>query len=81
MFIFRPGHLLHLQPIIGTDSDNKTWIARVEEDKLLAAHFTFNEEGNPIGFGIRGNFWGGVAERQEGQSVKERAEVWFHRVV
>ena len=51
------------------------------EDKLLAAHFTFNEEGNPLGFGIRGNFWGGAAERQEGQSVKERAEVWFHRVV
>jgi hypothetical protein len=53
-------------------------------DPRAYAQFDFTTNGNePVGFGIFGDFWGGLNlesyHELEG-SLKERVEVWFDKV-
>ncbi|KAF5391209.1 hypothetical protein D9757_003078 [Collybiopsis confluens] len=57
------------------------WAKIATENSLITAEFAFNDEGDVVGFGVAGGLWGagpGV-EGPTGDTVQDRAEIWFDR--
>ncbi|KAE9393924.1 beta-lactamase/transpeptidase-like protein [Gymnopus androsaceus JB14] len=61
----------------------KYWVYPPSPDTSIVIEFTQSSDENTIvGFGFTGDFWGAGAgvEAPVGQTVKERAEVWYDRI-
>ena len=60
----------------------KYWAQDASGRVPFTVEFAFDEDGTVSGFGVTGGFWGAGAgvEGPTGDTVQERAEVWFERL-
>jgi hypothetical protein len=73
-----------LSPLVlfpnGYGSDTSPWAYEDEDDSGARLEFVLGKDGNVEGFGLFG-LVGEVTERERlGNTIEERAEVWFKRV-
>ncbi|KAK0186864.1 hypothetical protein F5146DRAFT_935962, partial [Armillaria mellea] len=69
-----------LDSIVSSATDNGFWVNQEGKDELITAEFVIGED--ETGFGLTGGIWGagpGV-DPPNGDTVRERAEVWFKKL-
>ena len=81
---------MYLQPLVDSESIRsngaqieKYWVYPPSPETSIVIEFTQSSDENSIaGFGFTGDFWGAGAgvEAPVGQTVQERAEVWYDRI-
>ncbi|KAG7440325.1 beta-lactamase/transpeptidase-like protein [Guyanagaster necrorhizus] len=74
------GDLYNASALDSIATDDGFWVNQEARDELITAEFVIEEDG--VGFGLTGGIWGagpGV-DPPKGDTVRERAEVWFWKV-
>ncbi|KAK0458281.1 uncharacterized protein EV420DRAFT_389681 [Desarmillaria tabescens] len=74
------GDLYNASALDSIVTDDGFWVNREARDVLVTAEFVIEED--EIGFGLTGGIWGagpGV-DPPNGDTVRERAEVWFGKL-
>ncbi|KIK64017.1 hypothetical protein GYMLUDRAFT_40239 [Collybiopsis luxurians FD-317 M1] len=70
-----------LEPSKTSMQEQRYWARDSTGHAPITIEFAFNKNGTVSGFGVTGDFWGAGAgvEGPTGDTVEERAEVWFDR--